>query len=84
MPDKDMIWSNPTLGTRTYFDHDETTDEIVLNTVQDVEPALERNKIDFPRLTDVDTRLADMDRLGIDIQVISPSPGLVGYRLVIG
>src|SRR6187397_1407218 len=35
----------------------------------------ERNQIDFPRLTDVETRLADMDRLGIDIQVISPSPG---------
>jgi aminocarboxymuconate-semialdehyde decarboxylase len=35
----------------------------------------ERNQIDFPRLTSVDTRLADMDRLGIDIQVISPSPG---------
>ena len=35
----------------------------------------ERNQIDFPKLTDVDTRLADMDRLGIDIQVISPSPG---------
>jgi aminocarboxymuconate-semialdehyde decarboxylase len=35
----------------------------------------ERGKIDFPRLTDVAARLADMDRLGIDIQVISPSPG---------
>jgi aminocarboxymuconate-semialdehyde decarboxylase len=35
----------------------------------------ERGTIDFPRLTDVATRLADMDRLGIDIQVISPSPG---------
>jgi aminocarboxymuconate-semialdehyde decarboxylase len=39
----------------------------------------ERNKIDFPRLTDVETRLADMDRLGIDIQVISPSPGHFVY-----
>jgi aminocarboxymuconate-semialdehyde decarboxylase len=39
----------------------------------------ERNKVDFPRLTDVATRLADMDRLGIDIQVISPSPGHFVY-----
>ena len=39
----------------------------------------ERNKVDFPRLTDVETRLADMDRLGIDIQVISPSPGHFVY-----
>lgn len=39
----------------------------------------ERGRIDFPRLTDLDTRLADMDRLGIDIQVISPSPGHFVY-----
>lgn len=37
--------------------------------------AQERGRIDLPRLTDVETRLADMDRLGIDIQVVSPSPG---------
>ncbi len=41
--------------------------------------AQERGRIDFPRLTDVETRLADMDRLGIDIQVISPSPGHFVY-----
>jgi aminocarboxymuconate-semialdehyde decarboxylase len=39
----------------------------------------QRGKIDFPRLTDLDTRLADMDRLGIDIQVVSPSPGHFVY-----
>ena len=41
--------------------------------------AQQRGKIDFPRLTDLDTRLADMDRLGIDIQVVSPSPGHFVY-----
>jgi len=30
----------------------------------------ERGKIDFPKLTDLETRLADMDRLGIDVQVV--------------
>ena len=39
----------------------------------------QRGKIDFPKLTDLDTRLADMDRLGIDVQVISPSPGHFVY-----
>src|SRR4030095_2247133 len=34
----------------------------------------QRGKIDFPKLTDLDTRLADMDRDGIDVQVISPYP----------
>ena len=32
----------------------------------------QRGKIDFPKLTDLNTRLADMDRDGIDVQVISP------------
>lgn len=32
-----------------------------------------------PRLTGVSERLADMDRLGIDVQVISPSPGQYHY-----
>jgi aminocarboxymuconate-semialdehyde decarboxylase len=35
----------------------------------------ERAKIDFPKLTDLETRIADMDRLGIDVQVVSPYPG---------
>jgi aminocarboxymuconate-semialdehyde decarboxylase len=39
----------------------------------------QRGTIDFPKLTDVATRLADMDRLGIDIQVVSPSPGHFVY-----
>jgi aminocarboxymuconate-semialdehyde decarboxylase len=30
----------------------------------------------FPKLTDLDTRLADMDRDGIDVQVISPYPAI--------
>ena len=41
--------------------------------------AAQRGKIDFPKLTDLDTRLADMDRDGIDIQVISPYPGHFVY-----
>jgi aminocarboxymuconate-semialdehyde decarboxylase len=41
--------------------------------------AQERGRIDCPRLTDLQTRLADMDRLGVDIQVISPSPGHFVY-----
>ena len=39
----------------------------------------QRGKIDFPKLTDLDTRLADMDRDGIDVQVISPYPGHFVY-----
>jgi aminocarboxymuconate-semialdehyde decarboxylase len=35
----------------------------------------QRGKIDFPKLTDLETRLADMDSAGIDVQVISPYPG---------
>ena len=35
----------------------------------------QRGKIDFPKLTDLATRLAEMDRTGIDMQVISPYPG---------
>jgi hypothetical protein len=53
MPDK--IWDNPVLGTETFFDMDE--DEIILNTVQDVEPIIEANKaalnnVDNPRFGD--------------------------------
>ena len=33
----------------------------------------------LPKLTDPEVRLADMDRLGIDMQVISPSPAHFGY-----
>src|SRR5947207_6911258 len=39
----------------------------------------QRGKIDFSKLTDLDTRLADMDRDGIDVQVISPYPGHFVY-----
>ena len=41
--------------------------------------AQQRAEIDFPKLTDLETRLADMDRDGIDIQVISPYPGHFVY-----
>lgn len=33
----------------------------------------------IPKLTSVDTRLADMERMGIDMQVISPSPAQYYY-----
>jgi len=39
----------------------------------------QRGKIDFPKLTDLPTRLAEMDRTGIDMQVISPYPGHFVY-----
>src|SRR6267378_1193490 len=39
----------------------------------------QRGKIDFPKLTDLNTRLADMDCDGIDVQVISPYPGHFVY-----
>ena len=41
--------------------------------------ARQRAEIDFPKLTDLETRLADMDRNGIDIQVVSPYPGHFVY-----
>lgn len=37
------IWSNPALGTVTYFDVDEETDKIILRTEQLVGPLLEAN-----------------------------------------
>ena len=39
----------------------------------------QRGKIDFPKLTDLETRLAEMDRTGIDVQVVSPYPGHFVY-----
>jgi aminocarboxymuconate-semialdehyde decarboxylase len=33
----------------------------------------------MPKLTDIETRLADMDRMGIDIQAISPAPNQTYY-----
>lgn len=33
----------------------------------------------FPKLTDIPTRLADMDAMGVDIQAISPSPTQYHY-----
>jgi aminocarboxymuconate-semialdehyde decarboxylase len=35
--------------------------------------------VSMPRLTDLDRRLADMDAMGVDIQVISPSPNQYHY-----
>ena len=31
------------------------------------------------KLTDIETRLHDMDRMGIDVQVVSPSPSQYYY-----
>src|SRR5476651_2233827 len=33
----------------------------------------------MPKLSDIDTRLADMDRMGIDIQAVSPAPNQTYY-----
>lgn len=33
----------------------------------------------FPRLTQIDRRLADMDAMGVDVQVVSPSPNQYHY-----
>jgi aminocarboxymuconate-semialdehyde decarboxylase len=41
--------------------------------------AQQRGKIDLPKLTDLETRLSDMDQLEIDVQVISPYPGHFVY-----
>lgn len=38
-----------------------------------------REEIDRPKLTDPAVRLAEMDRLGIDIQIVSPSPAHYNY-----
>lgn len=40
----------------------------------------QRGKIDFPKLTDLNTRLADMDRDGIDMQVTRPIPAVSSMR----
>lgn len=34
-----------------------------------------------PHLTDLDTRLADMDAMGVDMQIVSPAPGQCYHRL---
>ena len=39
----------------------------------------ERHKTELPKLTDISIRLAEMERLGIDMQVLSPSPGHYNY-----
>lgn len=41
---RDVIWDNPVLGTVTHYDYDEAGDTVILETVQDVEPIVERNK----------------------------------------
>src|SRR5258706_13485736 len=33
----------------------------------------------MPKLSDIETRLADMDRMGIDIQAVSPAPNQTYY-----
>src|SRR6266849_6661731 len=32
-----------------------------------------------PKLTDIETRLKDMDRMGIDVQAVSPAPNQLVY-----
>jgi hypothetical protein len=50
MPDEEIIWTNPVLGTRTYLDTD--AEDIVLVTVQDVEPTIEANKAALNNVAD--------------------------------
>jgi hypothetical protein len=52
MSQEDRIWSNPALGTETYF-HDLDENTVALETVQDVGPIIEANKRD---LNNVDNR----------------------------
>ncbi len=49
--------------------------------VNDLTKAIQqqRGKADFSKLTDLETRMAEMDRTGIDMQVISPYPGHFVY-----
>jgi hypothetical protein len=71
MPRDDIIWTNPILGTRTYFDLDEA--DIVLATVQDVEPIVEANKA---ALNNVDNR-----RFG-DGKIVAQIPIVIMLQLV--
>jgi len=47
MPDREFMWANPMLGTITYAVDDPSTDGFWLETVQDLEPAMEANKRDL-------------------------------------
>jgi hypothetical protein len=71
----DLIWSNPVLGTRTYFDHDEQ--DIVLETVQDIEPIIEANKA---ILNNVDAS-ASSARFG-DGKLVAQIPIVIMLQLV--
>jgi hypothetical protein len=71
MAREDLIWANPALGTRTYFDLDE--EDVVLETVQDVEPVIEANKA---ALNNVDNR-----RFG-DGKLIARIPIVIMLQLV--
>jgi hypothetical protein len=71
MVDKEFIWSNPVLGTRTYFDTDE--EDIVLETVQDADPVIEANKA---ALNNVDNR-----RFG-DGKLVARIPIVIMLQLV--
>ena len=69
----DLIWQNPVYGTRTYFDLDEDTNQIVLNTEQDIGPVIEANK---RALNNVDNR-----RFG-DGKLVARIPIVVMLQLV--
>jgi len=68
----DLVWSNPALGTATYFHElDETT--VALETVQDVGPIIEQNKRDLNNV--------DNHRFG-DIKRVASIPIVILLQLV--
>jgi hypothetical protein len=68
----DLVWSNPALGTATYF-HDVDENTVALETIQDVGPVLEANKRD---LNNVDNR-----RFG-DGKLVARIPIVIMLQLV--
>lgn len=69
----DLIWSNPALGTKTYFEFDDAEQAYTLETVQDVEPVVEANKA---ALNNVDNR-----RFG-DGKLVARIPIVIMLQLV--
>jgi hypothetical protein len=73
MSQDDPVWTNPALGTKTYF-HDLDEDTVALETVQeDVSPVIEANKRD---LNNVDNR-----RFG-DGKIVASIPIVIMLQLV--
>jgi hypothetical protein len=67
MPDKDLIWENSYLRTKTFYNFDDAEQEIVLETVQDVEPVIEANKA---ALNNVDNRRYGDGKLVASIPIV--------------